>query len=62
MQLINNKQVKAGDFLSGHITMNSHLSVVSALFSIYAFEMLEDKLPFIQKLRLLFSVHLRIYP
>lgn len=60
MQLINNKQVKAGDFLSGHITMNSHLSVVSALFSIYAFEMLEDKLPFIQKLRLLFSVPLNI--
>ena len=55
MQLIDNKRIKAGDFLSEHITMDSHLSVISALFSIYAFEMLEAKLPFIQKLRLLFS-------
>ena len=58
MQLINNKRIKAGDFISDHITKNSHLSVISALFSIYAFEMLEAKLPFIQKLRLLFSVPL----
>ena len=54
MQLINNKRIKAGDFLIGHIANESHLSVISALFSIYAFEMLEGKLPFIQKLRLLF--------
>ena len=55
MQLINNKRIKAGEFLSEHITGNAHLSVISSLFSIYAFEMLEAKLPFIQKLRLLFS-------
>lgn len=58
MQLINNKRIKAGEFLSEHITVDSHLSVISALFSIYAFEMLEAKLPFIQKLRLLFSAPL----
>ena len=55
MQLINNKRIKAGEFLTDHITMDSHLSVISSLFSIYAFELLEGKLPFIQKLRLLFS-------
>ena len=60
MQLINNKRIKAGDFISEHITMDSHLSVISALFSIYAFEMLEAKLPFIQKLRLLFSAPIDI--
>jgi len=60
MQLINNKRIKAGDFISEHIMMASHLSVISALFSIYAFEMLEAKLPFIQKLRLLFSAPIDI--
>ena len=60
MQLINNKRIKAGDFISDHITKDSHLSVISALFSIYAFEMLEGKLPFIQKLRLLFSAPIDI--
>ena len=61
MQLINNKRIKAGDFITQHITMDSHLSVISALFSIYAFEMLEGKLPFIQKLRLLFSTPVDIH-
>lgn len=60
MQLINNKRIKAGDFITGHITDASHLSVISALFSIYAFEMLEAKLPFIKKLRLLFSAPIDI--
>lgn len=55
MQLINNKRIKAGDYITEHITDASHLSVISALFSIYAFEMLAAKLPFIKKLRLLFS-------
>ena len=60
MQLINNKRIKAGDFITGHITDASHLSVISALFSIYAFDMLEAKLPFIKHLRLLFSAPIDI--
>lgn len=55
MQLINNKRSKAGDFITEHIMDAAHLSVISAFFSIYAFEMLEAKLPFIKQLRLFFS-------
>lgn len=61
MQLIDNKSVKAGDYLSEHISAGTDLSVVSSLFSIYAFELLEGKLPFIQKLRLLFSSAIDIH-
>lgn len=60
MQLINNKRIKAGNFISERIKMDSHLSVISALFSIYEFEMLKAKFPFIQKLRLLFSAPIDI--
>jgi len=61
MQLIDNKSVKAGDYLSEHISTRTDLSVVSSLFSIYAIEMLEGKLPFIQKLRLLLSSTIDIH-
>ena len=61
MQLIDNKSVKAGDYLSEHILSRTDLSVVSSFFSIYAFELLAGKLPFIQKLRLLFSSAIDIH-
>ena len=61
MQLIDNKSVKAGDYLSEHISTRTDLSVVSSLFSIYAIEMLEGKLPFIQNLRLLLSSTIDIH-
>lgn len=60
MQLIDNKRIKAGEFLLEHLPQNAELSVITALFSIYAFEMLEPRLSSIQKLRLLFSSHLDI--
>lgn len=60
MQLINNKRLKAGEQLTQGLSSGSELSVITALFSIYALEMLEDTLPSIDKLRLLFSAPLDI--
>ena len=60
MRLINNKRLKAGEQLTQGLTNNSELSVITALFSIYALEMLGDMLPSIDKLRLLFSSPLDI--
>lgn len=56
MQLINNKRVKAGEFLSEHLNSDSMLSIITTLFSIYAFEELENRLTGVKKLRLLFSL------
>ena len=55
MQLINNKQIKAGEFIASHITQDDSLSVVTSLFSIYAFELLAPQLSFVKDLRLLLS-------
>ena len=55
MQLINNKQIKAGDFIASHMTQDDSLSVISSLFSIYAFELLAPQLSSIKDLRLLLS-------
>lgn len=55
MQFIDNKSVKAGEYLAEHISTDTNLSVISTLFSIYAFEIMQGKIPFIQKLRLLLS-------
>ena len=56
--LINNKKDRIGDFLTNRITHKTHLSVVTSLFSIYTLAMLEENLPLINKLRLLFSAEL----
>ena len=58
MQFIDNKRDKVGDVLTQHITRKTDLSVITSLFSIYAFAMLENNLPLINKLRLLFSAPL----
>ena len=58
MQVIDNKRDKVGDILTQHITRKTDLSVITSLFSIYAFAMLENNLPLINKLRLLFSAPL----
>ena len=55
MQFIDNKSVKAGEYLAEHISADANLSVISTLFSIYAFEIMQGKIPFIQKVRLLLS-------
>lgn len=60
MQLINNKRFKAGEQLSTGLSNGSELSVITALFSIYALEMLGETLPSIDKMRLLFSSPLDI--
>ena len=61
MQLINNKRIKAGEFLSSHLSAGSKFSVISDLFSIYAFLMLEKDLDLIDKMRFLFSGPLELY-
>ena len=58
MQVIDNKREKVGDVLTQHIIRETELSVITSLFSIYAFAMLENNLPLINKLRLLFSAPL----
>ena len=60
MQVIDNKREKVGEVLTQHITRETELSVITSLFSIYAFAMLENNLPLINKLRLLFSKPLDI--
>jgi len=46
---------KVGDFLYSTITPSSRLSIVSAYFTIYAYESLKEKLEQIDKLRFLFG-------
>ena len=58
MQFIDNKRERVGDILSQHITRKTDLSVITSLFSIYAFAMLENNLPLVNKLRLLLSAPL----
>lgn len=58
MQFIDNKREKVGDVLMRHITRKTDLSVITQLFSIYALAMLENNLPSVNKLRLLFSAPL----
>ena len=36
MQFIDNKSIKAGEYLAGHISANTNPSVISTLFSVYA--------------------------
>lgn len=60
MQFIDNKRIKAGELLAAALPQRSSLSVITALFSIYALEKLEHMLPAIEKLRLLFSSSLDI--
>lgn len=60
MQFINNKRLKAGELLLTALSQRSSLSVITALFSIYALEKLESVLPSIETLRLLFSSPLEI--
>ena len=55
MKLIDNVNLRAVDFLAEHINQDVSLSVVSALFSIYAFDKLRERIPHISKLKLLFS-------
>lgn len=55
MLLDNKKNGKVGDTLKDHIQTGSHLSVISALFSIYGFESLKKELCEIEQIRLLFS-------
>ena len=45
MQFINNKRLKAGELLLTALSQRSSLSVITALFSIYALEKLESVLP-----------------
>ena len=46
---------KAGDFLIGHLKSGSALSIVSAYFTIHAYEKLRDQLHAIDNLRFLFG-------
>jgi len=51
----NKKNGKVGDFLKQNIKNNSKLSIISAYFTIYAFEKLKKELLNIKELRLLFN-------
>ena len=51
----NHHRQYVGQFLKDHITPGSNLSVVSAYFTIYAFEKLKDQLLEIESLRFLFG-------
>jgi len=56
---------KVADFLAEKISDNSVLSVVSAYFTIYAYEALADRLDRVETLRFLFGVtqfHLHYRP
>lgn len=61
MQFINNKRLKAGELLAAALPPHSSLSVITALFSIYALEKLEHILPAVETLRLLLSSPLDIH-
>ncbi|MBA4313015.1 MAG: ATP-dependent helicase [Chlorobiaceae bacterium] len=51
----NNKNGNVGDFLRDKISTNSKLSIVSAYFTIYAYNQLKPQLNSIEKLRFLFG-------
>jgi phosphatidylserine/phosphatidylglycerophosphate/cardiolipin synthase-like enzyme len=51
----NHKRGRVADFLSDKITQGSRLSVVSAYFTIYAYEALSDQLDGIESLQFLFG-------
>lgn len=51
----NRKRGKVSDFLSEHIEKNSMLRIVSAYFTIYAYDKLKDKLNNINELKFLFG-------
>lgn len=56
MQLINNKTIKTGEYLLSHLTADSSLFVISAMFSVYGLAMLLSGFSRVKKLRLLFSI------
>ena len=60
MELINNKQLKAGEVLAVALSQNTYLSVISAMFSIYATDMLDHSLLSIEKMRLLLTYPLNL--
>ena len=51
----NRKRGNIGDFLKQHINSDSKLSIVSAYFTIYAYQQLKDKLDSIESLDFLFG-------
>ncbi len=51
----NYRRGSVGDFLKQKVKPNSALSVVSAYFTIYAFEKLKDQLQTIERMRFLFG-------
>ena len=51
----NYKRGNVGDFLKGKIQEGSTLSIVSAYFTIYAFEALKEHLTSIESLKFLFG-------
>ena len=51
----NNTRGKVGDFLKDKISNGSNLSIVSAYFTIYAYETLKDKFENIEKLNFIFG-------
>ena len=55
MLLDNKKNGKVGDTLKEHLTKDSRLSIISALFSIYGFDALKKELNQAEQVRLLFS-------
>jgi len=55
MLLDNKKNGKVGDTLKENIHTGSRLSIISALFSIYGFEVLKKELNQVEHVRLLFS-------
>ena len=54
-RILDNKKRKVGDFLRDNIAEKTSLDIVSAYFSIYAYEALQDKLASIDSLRFLFG-------
>ena len=55
MLLDNKKNGKVGDALRDNIQRNSRLSIISGMFSIYAYEALKKELSQVEEVRLLFS-------
>ena len=58
--MIDNRRLKAGELLTGHLMKETDLSVVTGQFSVYALEKMADALSNIQTMRLLFSTPLHI--
>jgi hypothetical protein len=51
----NHQRGSVGDFLREHVRPDAHLSIVSAYFTIYAYEALRSQLDGIADLRFLFD-------